>query len=798
MSHNHNPAAAAMHQLFKSDYPTLIPYQIDFQTRTIGKHISLTKRFCHWRFGFAHIPSLLSSKSGVANRGMEFEVKFIWSIASGKHELYMNNYCISSSSIPTYGSIGSNSNATNMNRSTNKFDETFNIPQSILPGGHILHITAYSNNFKFVQSNANTNAMNMNTADGGGGGISNNFNSQRNESDVQHQQFIMRLDGQRYSQFCKIYELGSANMLNKYRLVLEKARSFSGNGAHANANSSVNNSQSGNSAPPKIHHTNEDGEETDSVVRGRPRYRPKSSEGRLRSIHYMNMNSNNNNTSNYPNSGIDANTNVSANRTRSNTADNDIQIQQRRQQQQQQFSYDQPILASKSEDIHYNNSSSNHQNYFNQNNEDDRYWERTPVLPTRTFGNQQQQNFRSNKPKALSPRRRSKKAFPTIPKNSTQQQQQHKHYASHHYGMHKFDERDVANNSVQEQKYIAEARINSFRDLRGEQQYYENNHNPNNGHYQTQQPRQSSQYKQHQPEQHQHEEEEDNMTVPTFARPPREITSKTKGHVNVHRNENSSNQDNNNQSHLKGVNETNSISDLLDRNNNNNINSPDRNSISGEISTLIRSTSSLTLDTMLRDIDASTIATEKYPHLDPNPMQMMKTQQNLNFKLQLHPPVYADSSAGDLIQPTPSFGGVSGGGGNSNAFAGTTSSNIGGMNSNAGEQGGGFHASGHGHASVHQHHQYHAQVNSTNLSSAPSPSMNYRPMSFTPQHHQFHQHNPMNYAGRHMEMGVSSTNQQQQTQPADFVAPPPPTWDALNIAFGPTPVQQNKKQFAQE
>ncbi len=42
-------------QLLKTEYPILIPYQIDFQTRTIGKHISLTKRYCLWRFGFAHV-----------------------------------------------------------------------------------------------------------------------------------------------------------------------------------------------------------------------------------------------------------------------------------------------------------------------------------------------------------------------------------------------------------------------------------------------------------------------------------------------------------------------------------------------------------------------------------------------------------------------------------------------------------------------------------------------------------------------------------------------------------------------
>ena len=47
--------------LFKTEYPILIPYQIDFHTGTIGKHISLTKRFCVWRFGFAHVSDTVNN-----------------------------------------------------------------------------------------------------------------------------------------------------------------------------------------------------------------------------------------------------------------------------------------------------------------------------------------------------------------------------------------------------------------------------------------------------------------------------------------------------------------------------------------------------------------------------------------------------------------------------------------------------------------------------------------------------------------------------------------------------------------
>ncbi len=757
--------------------------------------------------------------------------------------------------------------STNTNRSTNKFDDTFNVPEAIIPGGHILHITVYSNNFNFIQSNNTTSTSSINgnngsdySGNGGGGGGGGSIHSHSHvggstsmgsssRNNVQHQQFVMRLDGQRYSQFCKIYELGSPSMKSKYGLVLEKARlliesnihgsNYSNNNNSSNSNNnngnggggngyrnagaspSANNSHCGNSAPPKIHNNDEGEEEADALVRGRPMYRPKSSEAKFRSMHYMNMSSNNNNSTpySYRTDGDGVNVNANVNRGRSNTADNGIQFQQRRQQQQQQqFSYDRSVPASKSEDMH------NHQNYFGQDDgEDDRYWERTPVLPTQFHGrttrtaNRQQQQ----KSKSLSPRRKSKKAVHNNPINMNNNTQQHSNqysvqtpYHHHHnqqqqqYGIHKFDERDVANNSIQEQKYIAEARINSFRDLRGEQQPYERNNNARNN---NQQRWHNNQY------QHQQQQEEDDMSIPTFARPPRVITSKKKGHSppttktseSIHRDSNSNNNNSTNQhyhhqqrrrqqqqNHLKAVQETNSLSDLLDNNynDNKNNNTPDRNSFDGEISTLIRSTSSITLDTMLRDMDASTIATEQYPHLDPNPTQMMKTQQNLNFKLQLNPPVYADSSAGDLIQPTPSFSGIIGSGSfgdsHKNIFTGTTGVNTSGVPAPA-----------PGHAPRGQQQQYHPQKNSTNHSATPSQPMSYTPMNFAQpqQQQQYHQHNPMNYAGRHMEMGAGPTmNQQQQTQSAGFVAAPPPTWDTLNDAFGATPLHHNTKEVAHQ
>ena len=86
------------------------------------------------------------------------------------------------------------------------------------------------------------------------------------------------------------------------------------------------------------------------------------------------------------------------------------------------------------------------------------------------------------------------------------------------------------------------------------------------------------------------------------------------------------------------------------------LNPPPAANIGGGRRPILRTTSSLTLDTMLKSTtedkrdDMSYVADT--PHLDPT--QIWKTQQGLSFRLQ-NPPVYADTMAGDLINPSPSF-----------------------------------------------------------------------------------------------------------------------------------------------
>ena len=175
---------------------------------------------------------------------MEFEIKFIWSIASGKHQLFVDNICISSSML---------NHSTHQQRSTNKFDHTFNVPESILPGGHILHITAFFSNLNL-------------------GG---------------QPQHMLKLDGQMYDQFYNIYQLGGANMMSTYGTILDKLKASGAcrvatRNERRNAGNTSPNSIT--SAPSRMNSTSDlnnniaddDVHSEDYLVRGRPRYRPNS------------------------------------------------------------------------------------------------------------------------------------------------------------------------------------------------------------------------------------------------------------------------------------------------------------------------------------------------------------------------------------------------------------------------------------------------------------------------------------------------------------------------------------------
>ena len=191
------------------EYPVLIPYQVDFQTSTTGKHISLTKRNVRWRFGFANISALRQGKTGVECRGFEMEISLVWSVTSRKHFIYFNNIL-----------IDQNLNK-NVNRSATRLDHSFEIPEHIFPGTHTIHITAWSTTV----------------------GIPSQVN-----------QFSLYLDGQEYNQFMNIFELGGAKMMQMYG----KALQFKNDNV---VSTTTNNTPVCN-----------DNSNVDPIVKGRPRY----------------------------------------------------------------------------------------------------------------------------------------------------------------------------------------------------------------------------------------------------------------------------------------------------------------------------------------------------------------------------------------------------------------------------------------------------------------------------------------------------------------------------------------------
>lgn len=148
------------------DYPLLIPYQIDFHSPRKGKkHHDM-----RWRFGFVNLRSLISGKTGASCRGLELDIHLVWSSVSGKYFVYLND-------VPFYqGDVPS--------RIMNDFTISFSLPDYAFPGNHQIDLTIV-------------------------------------EMPPNELQFGMQFDGQHYSSFCRIFEIGDARMLDYYRATLD-------------------------------------------------------------------------------------------------------------------------------------------------------------------------------------------------------------------------------------------------------------------------------------------------------------------------------------------------------------------------------------------------------------------------------------------------------------------------------------------------------------------------------------------------------------------------------------------------
>jgi hypothetical protein len=65
-----------------------VPYQIDYKVSGAGKTLGVTKKKVLWKFGFANEDALRDGLTGSQCRGSEHEVTFIWSLASGKRQIF--------------------------------------------------------------------------------------------------------------------------------------------------------------------------------------------------------------------------------------------------------------------------------------------------------------------------------------------------------------------------------------------------------------------------------------------------------------------------------------------------------------------------------------------------------------------------------------------------------------------------------------------------------------------------------------------------------------------------------------
>jgi len=69
----------------------VVLYQVDFSSTFQGKHISPSKQQVRFEFGIADVSRLRDGYVGVACRGEEHSVEFVWSLTSGKHVLIYDN-----------------------------------------------------------------------------------------------------------------------------------------------------------------------------------------------------------------------------------------------------------------------------------------------------------------------------------------------------------------------------------------------------------------------------------------------------------------------------------------------------------------------------------------------------------------------------------------------------------------------------------------------------------------------------------------------------------------------------------
>ena len=69
---------------------TFIPYQVDYSVKNTAKTLGFSKKKVIFSFGFASQEALNQNLTGAACRGSEHQVTFVWSLKTGKRQLFVD------------------------------------------------------------------------------------------------------------------------------------------------------------------------------------------------------------------------------------------------------------------------------------------------------------------------------------------------------------------------------------------------------------------------------------------------------------------------------------------------------------------------------------------------------------------------------------------------------------------------------------------------------------------------------------------------------------------------------------
>jgi len=173
---------------------TRVPvYQVDFTAQGSGKHLSMTKKKVSFKFGYANGEALDNGAVGVECRGQEHEVVCVWSVTSGKRQIFVDGN-------PAHHSV------------TGNIKKRFILSFPFL-NHHVMKLTIHA-------------APPVSSTKNG----------------LPQRQYDLTLDGQSFFEFVRIFELGRgpANMAGSGNAIVQSSGSIASNGAAGYSNYTLN------------------------------------------------------------------------------------------------------------------------------------------------------------------------------------------------------------------------------------------------------------------------------------------------------------------------------------------------------------------------------------------------------------------------------------------------------------------------------------------------------------------------------------------------------------------------------